>query len=272
MVKTRGGDYKNTNNKTVAPRPKAQGKAPQKKKVAEVVTSPSPATELDSVSLSTATSSTKTKRPGLPAFVVTQLLEDIEEAGGIDKFKDSKDEEGQILCALLEKNQRVYGKKKEPRRRQLGNKFDKLKRLQPLEYLTTLAKFSVTPFAFRQQQEDDDIEIASPAPSTSKTLTYHHPPPVSTVSVPNAAAFSSPVSATTSHKKVATALPAPISSPVFSPRSFLSKKMTGNSLPLPTGTKLDGDVVGMFVFPCPWVHDSTALLLATHSIVFFPTI
>jgi hypothetical protein len=60
-------------------------------------------------------------RPGVPAYVQKQLVDDIEEAGGIKLFGSSK-QEYQALAALLDTNIELYGERGDALRTKLRKK------------------------------------------------------------------------------------------------------------------------------------------------------
>jgi hypothetical protein len=97
-------------------------------------------------------SSSLTTNP-LPTWIVKQLAEDIEGAGGLDKFDEDK---SQGLADLLDyrtidlKEPVCYGQRGSEQRRKISQKVRRWKSKRSANYLKDLAKLGVTPSAARK--------------------------------------------------------------------------------------------------------------------------
>ena len=90
----------------------------------------------------------QTSKRGLPHHVLLSLVIDIDKQGGIKEFRKS----GQNVRKLCDKNEDVYGRKGDPRRRQIGNKVNKWCKLSDQEFESrVLVKYGVIGRASEQK-------------------------------------------------------------------------------------------------------------------------
>jgi hypothetical protein len=129
-----------SNKKTTATKPPKPPSSSKEKKNLVVVArrppkSPAPPSsahkDSDSESVLSQVSSASSVRAALPIFTQKQLAQDIEEAGGIKVFKNSK----QPLSILCNNNEDVYGKRGDPIRAKITKKVVIWKAFSEAEYV-----------------------------------------------------------------------------------------------------------------------------------------
>jgi hypothetical protein len=125
-------------------------------------------------------STTASKRHKLPNHLLRQVVEDIEQTGGIQRFRVIQVK--QVLDELLDANTNLYCRRKDPLRTKIYNKVYKWKNLDDQEYeATVLDHFGVSSFNERKakvkakQQVDSDeeseVSIAGSSLSSEGTKT-----------------------------------------------------------------------------------------------------
>lgn len=91
---------------------------------------------------------------GLPTDVLQQLLQDIEDNGGLhDGFK---------LKALCARKPDVYGLPASARRRAIQNKTQRLKRMSRVAYLELLLSFGISSFQNQCQRRTQSLDSSKP--------------------------------------------------------------------------------------------------------------
>ena len=149
-------------------------------------------------------------RPGLKLCILKQLAEDIEETGGIERFRKKDPTQGLALLCDCKKN--IYGERGAALRRQIQQKVYRWAKLVKPDYdKKVLRPLNVKPFSERVSERlksnkapissepaKNDPVTASSKPSKDKTPPSCQPTPTTKISIDTAATSQTPPKQTAS--------------------------------------------------------------------------
>lgn len=109
----------------------------------------------------------------------TKLLQLVEDAGSFEGLEESGDR--QAVDKLLNSDQKSYGSRGDPLRKQVRNRLQYLRSLQKDAYYRLLVAYKITPFALRGDRAKKQVPLPQKkGRSTRRSIPTPPPPPLTT--------------------------------------------------------------------------------------------